>query len=132
VINEAEAELFGNALLKHLQLLIDEFDDVACLNIDQMIVMRFGGRFIARAAIPELVPLKDSRLLEQPDRSVDGGDGNVGIDRRSAGVQRLDVGVILAVAEHPRNGLALLGDPKALVGAQRLDVDLTRHDLLLG
>src|SRR5258708_1505618 len=35
--------------------------------------------------------------------------------------------MIFAVTEHSRNGLALLGDAKSLVGAERLDVDFTRH-----
>ena len=84
---------------------------------------RFRRGFVARAAVAELVPLEDAGLLEQAHGAVDGGDRDVRIDRRGARVQRLDVGMILAVAEHARDDLALLGDPQALVGAQRLDVD---------
>ena len=40
MIYEAEAELFGDPLLQQLQLLVDELDDRAGLDIDQMIVMR--------------------------------------------------------------------------------------------
>ena len=47
-------------------------------------------------------------------------------------MQRLDVRMILAVTEHARNDLALLGDAKALVGAQRLDIDRPRHSSKLG
>jgi hypothetical protein len=47
-------------------------------------------------------------------------------------VKRLDVGMVLAVAEHARDGLALLGDAQALVGTQGLDVDVAAHDDNLG
>src|SRR5439155_12909923 len=52
---------------------------------------------------------------------------NIGVDRRRARVQRLDVRMILAFAKHSRDDLALLGDPQALVRAQRFDVDLAGH-----
>jgi hypothetical protein len=34
MIDEAEAQLFGNPFLQCLKLLVDEFDDIACLDID--------------------------------------------------------------------------------------------------
>src|SRR5438128_1760475 len=58
VIDEAEAELLGDALLKRFELVIDEFDDVAGLNVDQMIVVGFRRRFVARSPIAELVPFE--------------------------------------------------------------------------
>ena len=131
MVDQAEAELLGDLLLKRLQLLIDELDDVAGLDVDQVIVMRVRRRFIARAAVAELMPLEDSRLLEQPHRPIDCGDRDVGVDRRRARVQGLDVGMVLAVAEHSGDDPPLLGDPKALVGAQRLDVDLAGHEIPL-
>src|SRR4029453_13320019 len=47
-------------------------------------------------------------------------------------MQRFDVGVILAVAEHPRNDFALFGDAQALVCAQRFDIDGAGHARKLG
>jgi len=89
VIDEAEAQFLGDAALKILQLLIDEFDDIAGLDIDQMVVMGFRRRFVAGAAVAEIVPLQDPRFLEQADGAVDGGDGNAGIERaRSRGAVR--------------------------------------------
>ena len=41
-------------------------------------------RFVARAAVAELVPLEDSGLLEQAHGAIDGGDRDIGIDRRGA------------------------------------------------
>src|SRR6185369_14139173 len=77
VIHEAEAELLRDALLEHLELVIDELDDVPGLDVDQMVVMRFRRSFITRAPVPELVPLEDAGLLEQPNGPVDGRDRNV-------------------------------------------------------
>ncbi len=42
-------------------------------------------------------------------------------------MERLDVRMVFAVTEYARDHLALLGDSKSLVGAQRFDVDRTRH-----
>src|SRR6185369_40821 len=93
-----------------------------------MIVMSLGCGFVTRSPVTELMPFEDSGLLEQPDGAVDGGNRDVRVDRSRARVQRLDVGMVLAVAEHARDHLALLGDSKTLVGAERLNIDRTRHD----
>jgi hypothetical protein len=42
-------------------------------------------------------------------------------------VQRLDVRMVLALAQYPSDGTALFSDPQALVGAQLFDVDLAMH-----
>src|SRR5690242_4164776 len=115
VIDEAEAELLGDPLLEHLELIVDELDDVAGLDVDQMVVVGFGGSLVTRAAIAELVPLQDSRLLEQADSTIDGRDRDVRIDGSGTRMQRLDVRMVVAVTEHARDGLALLGDPEPLV-----------------
>ena len=78
------------------------------------------------------VAFEDSRFLEQPHRPVDRRDRDVGVDGRGAGVEGLDVRMVLAVAEHARDDLALLGDAQALVRAQCLDVDRPGHAAKLG
>ena len=98
MVDEAEAELLGDPLLQRLELLVDELDDLAGLDVDQMVVMRVRRGFVARAAVAELVALEDSGLLEQADGAVDRGDRDLGVDRRGALVQRLDVGMILGFA----------------------------------
>src|SRR4051812_10265466 len=55
VVDEAEAELLGDPLLKHFQLVIDELDDIAGFDVDQVVVMGVGCRLVARAAITELM-----------------------------------------------------------------------------
>ena len=77
VVDEAEAELLGDPLLQRLELLVDELDDVAGLDVDQMVVVGLRRRFVARAAVAEIVALEDARFLEQADGAVDGGDRDV-------------------------------------------------------
>jgi hypothetical protein len=129
VIDEAKAELLGDSFLQRFELVIDEFDDVAGFDVDEMVVVRLGRGLVAGAAVTELVPFEDPRLLEQPHRPIDGGNRDVGVDRRRPRVQRLDVRMVLAVAEDSGDRLALLGDTQALVGAEGLDVDLARHQV---
>src|SRR3546814_1227141 len=64
VIDEAIAEPFGDDLLQRLELRIDEFDDLAGLDVDQMAVMRLGRRFVARAAVAEMVAVEYGRFLD--------------------------------------------------------------------
>ena len=45
MIDEAEAELLGDLALEQLKLGVDELDHSAGLDIDEVIVMRFGCRF---------------------------------------------------------------------------------------
>src|SRR5688572_14057045 len=47
VIDEPEAELLGDPALERFELLVDEFDDVPRLDVDQMVVMRFRRRLVA-------------------------------------------------------------------------------------
>src|SRR3982750_1558253 len=79
MVDEAEAEPFGDPLLQLLEIVVDEFDHSAGFDVDQMVVMGFRRRFVARAAVAEFVALKDACFLEQPDGPVNGCDGNVGI-----------------------------------------------------
>ena len=132
MIDEAEPELLGDALLQQLELLVDELDDFTGLDINEMVVVAFGSGLVARTPVAELMALEDARLLEQANGALDGRYRDVRVDRRRPPVERLDVGMILAVTEHARDGLALLGDPQAFVGAQRLDIDLARHDAKVG
>ena len=39
MIDEPEAELLGDALLQGFELIVDELDDIAGLDVDQMVVV---------------------------------------------------------------------------------------------
>src|SRR5438309_1040316 len=82
---EPEAELFGDALLQGFELVVDELDHIAGLDVDQMVVVAFRGCLVARAAIAELVSFENAGLFEQPDRAIHGRDRDVRVDRRGAG-----------------------------------------------
>ena len=47
MVNQTEAKLLGDALLKRLEFVVDELNDVAGLDVDQMVMMALGGRFVA-------------------------------------------------------------------------------------
>jgi len=47
MVDEAKAELFGDPLLKLLEFLVDKLDHIAGLDVDQMVVVRFRGGFVA-------------------------------------------------------------------------------------
>ena len=132
VVDQAEAEAMGDAALKILQLLIDEFDDVARFDVDQMVVVRFGRGLVARAAVAELVPFQNAGLLEQADGAIDGRDRDVRVDRGRPRMERLDVRMVLAVAENTGDRLALFGDAQPLVGSELLYVDRAMHGGNLG
>ena len=60
MIDETEAEPFGDAALQLLQLVVVELDDLARFDVDQMVVMFLGLGFVARAAAVEVVAGKDA------------------------------------------------------------------------
>ncbi len=65
MIDQAEAQPLGDLLLQELQLGIDEFDHLARLDVDQMVVMRLGCRLVARAAVAEIVAVEDAGFLDR-------------------------------------------------------------------
>ena len=83
MVDEAEAELLGDPPLQRFELLVDELDDIAGLDVDQMVVMLVRRGFVAGAAVAEFVAREDPGFLEQADRPVDGGDRDFGVDRRA-------------------------------------------------
>ena len=61
VVDEAVAELLGDPPLQLLQLLVDELDHIAGLDVDQMVVVGRVGRFVAGAAVAEIVAVENPR-----------------------------------------------------------------------
>ena len=49
---------------------VDEFYDLAGLNVDQVIVVGFRRGLVAGAAISEIVPIENARLFEQAHGSI--------------------------------------------------------------
>lgn len=74
VIDQPVAEFLGDLALERLKFGVDEFDDLAGLHIDQVIVMSLWRGFIAGPAIAEIVAIKYPGFLEQAHSAVDRGD----------------------------------------------------------
>src|SRR3546814_14783543 len=75
VIYQTKAEIFRDLPLKLLQFGIHEFNDISCFHVNQVIVMRFGCSFVARATVAEIMTFQNARFLEQADGAVDRGNG---------------------------------------------------------
>jgi hypothetical protein len=123
VIDEAIAQLFGYLLLQSFKLWIDEFDDLAGLNVDEMIVMRLGSGFITRAAVSEIMPVENAGFFEQADRAVDRRNRNAWIDLVRAVMNHFNIGMVIGFGQNPRNHAPLFSNPQALVGAELFEID---------
>ena len=55
MIDQPETELLCDLPLQRFQLGVDEFDDLAGLHVDQVIVMGLAGCFVTRTARMALV-----------------------------------------------------------------------------
>ena len=77
-------------------------DDLAALDVDQVVVMLVRRFFIARAAVAEIVLGENAGLLEQSHRAIDRGDGDVRIDRGRAPMHRLDIGMVVRLPDSTR------------------------------
>ncbi len=102
MVHQFEAQLLGHAALQLLDFLVAELDHLAGLDIDQMVVVGIGHLLIARAAVAEIVALQDAGILEQLDRAIDGGDGDMRIDGGGAAVQFLGIGVVGGIGQDAR------------------------------
>ena len=76
-----QAESLRDDPLQRLELRIDEFDDLARLYVDQVIVVRLRCGFIARTAVAEIVAVENAGLFEQANGAIDRRDRDAGIDR---------------------------------------------------
>src|SRR5665213_1100669 len=65
VIDQFVAALARHLRLHPLDLGRAEFDHFAAAQVDQVVVMGFGGGFVTRAPFAEVVPLDDAGILEQ-------------------------------------------------------------------
>ena len=113
VPDQAIAQPRGDLFLQRLDLGIDEFDDLAGVDIDQVVVVVALGIFIARAAIAEFVLFQNARLFEQLDGAIDRGQRYPRVDPHGAGVKLFDVRMVIGVTDDPRHDPALLGHAQA-------------------
>lgn len=129
MVNQPVAQLLGNLALERLQFRVDEFNDFARFNIYQMIVVSLGRGLIARAAIAEIMTLKDPGLFEQAHGAIDRGDRDSRIYRDRAFVQFFDIRVVIAVRQDTRNHTTLFGNSKPALRTKRFNVYWLVHGL---
>src|SRR4051812_5306225 len=70
-ILQREAEAGGELGDQGIQPRVGEFDDLAGVDVDEVIVVATVGLVVARPAAAEIPPLEDALLLQQPDRAID-------------------------------------------------------------
>jgi hypothetical protein len=116
------SEPWGAAeFLEGLDLGVDKLDHLAGGHVDQVVVMGLGRFFVAGAAVPEVMPGNDPRILEQPDRAIDRRNGDTRIHGVGPAVQFLHVGMVLGIRKHPGDHPALVGHAHALGDAEVRD-----------
>ncbi len=71
--------------------------------------MLLGDGLVAGPAGAEIMAGDDAGILEQLDRAVDGGDGNLRVHLRGAAAESLDIGIVGGRRQYARDGAALFG-----------------------
>ncbi len=119
--DEVETQARGDLLHELLLLGVLELDDVAAIDVDQVVMPAVLGRFVARAAAAEIAAFENAPLLEQAHGAIDRGDGDARVQGGGAAVELLDIGVVGGVREHAGDDPALAGHLQALGHAEALD-----------
>ncbi len=121
MIDKPIAKFLGNRALQSFDFRVFELDDLAAVDIDEMIVMVIGYFLIARAAIAEIVPVKNVVFLKQADGAVDGRDTDFRINPHGPPVNHFNIGVIVGFAEHTGDNAPLPGHFQTPFDAQIFD-----------
>ncbi len=119
--DQLEAEFLRNALLQALDFLVAELDDVAGLDIDEMIVVLARGFLEAHTASTEVVARNDSLAGQKTNGAIDGGERNAGIDGTHASINFIHVGVIGSFRKNAGNHATRRRHAQAVLGAKPLD-----------
>src|SRR5262245_12441388 len=85
-------------------------------------MMDVRTRFMTSAAVTQIVPLDDARILEQAHGTINGRNRDSVIDPDAATVELFDIRMIVRLCEDTCDDAALLGHAHSFGGAQRLDV----------
>ena len=90
-------------------LRILEFDHLAAIDVDQVMVMSVFGGFVTGTSAAEIAAFQDTVLLEQPHGAIDCGDRDAVIEGGGAAVEFLDIGVVGGIGQHSGDDTALAG-----------------------
>src|SRR5215207_1364950 len=119
--DEFVAEPSRDLGLQPLNLLRAELDHLACLQVDQVVVVLGRGGLVAGAAVAECVPLEDARFLKPLHRPVDRCERDPLVAGRHASVQLRNVRVVVRLGQHLCDQATLSRQPYTRVAALLLD-----------
>ena len=92
--DKVKAEPLRDSLHQPMIFGVLKLDDLAGIDVDQMVVVTVLSRFIACATTAKIAAFQNPLLFQKTHRPVDGGDGNPGIESGGAAIEFLDIGVI--------------------------------------
>ena len=98
----------GDPLLQRFDFGVNELEDFAGVEVDQMVMMVALGILVARASVPEFVLLQDSRLFEELDGPVDRGQRDSRVDGAGPGIELFDVRMVCRLFKNRCNDAALV------------------------
>ncbi|OJV04906.1 MAG: hypothetical protein BGO20_17295 [Bosea sp. 67-29] len=125
--DDFEAVSAGDLLLKLLDLLGAEFDDVSAFDIDQVVVMLSLGAFEAGTAIGEGVSFQDPFFLQEAQGPVDGRNRYAGIDRCCALVKFDRIWMIGRFRQNLHDDLTRTCQAKTVLTTYGCNVTLELH-----
>lgn len=120
--DQTKAQPLCDLLLQGLDFRIDEFDDLAGIHIDQVVMMVALGILIPRPPVTKFQTVQNSGLFEQFYRAVNRRDGNARVDAGRAGIKFFHIRMIFGLADHAGHHAALFGHPQALGLASGNDI----------
>jgi hypothetical protein len=92
--NQPIAKLARNLMLEALNFRIAEVDDLASLQIDQVVVMFAWDALVPQSAVPEGVTFNDSLARKKLQNPIDGRAGDARIPFGDASMQLINVRMI--------------------------------------
>src|SRR5208282_2622120 len=109
VPSQRNAEIARDDVLHALDRGVLELDDPAAALADEMIVMAFADRFVARLALVKMALVQQLAFLEQPQRPVDRRIADVRVDLLDLRVQFFGADMMPVLEEDARDVVALAG-----------------------
>jgi TusA-related sulfurtransferase len=122
VADQPIAGFFRDPALQFLDLVVVEFDDLAALDVDQVIMMLVRRFFVARAAVAEVVLGENAGFLKESHRPINRRNGNIRIYCRRAPMHRLDVGMVVGFGQDACDHSPLVRHLETALGAQQFQL----------
>ena len=122
MVDDAVAVFTRDLFLQTLDFVGAEFDDLARLNVNQVIVVLLIRCLVASFAVAKGVPGKDVFVFEQLDRTIDRRQRNRGINRGDAPMEFAHIRMIVRLSQHLKNSATRFGYSKTEFMTNRFDI----------